>query len=292
MSKRNRYTEADLNNVKTERFLYKRFKLLALNMFKYTGLEDLNIQERHIEEYLFEDGQCFWFEDPMYGVMCLRGNGVGTNVYRDPTMYRVTGHNYTKLLKAKDCIRMANNKLFMPTYDIVEYFVDQLYDVKRTRDVNVKAMKMPFLIGATDKNVLTLKKILDDIENYSTSVIYDSNMRNIKESIEVLQTGVKPFTAELTDLYHDILNEGLTYLGINNSNTDKKERLISSEVNSNNQFIDSCVELFLEARKQAVEEINEKFGTNIGVELRVPRNEQNGGENNALESTKEHTTRD
>lgn len=292
MSKRNRYTEADVNNIKTERFLYKRFKLLALNMFKYTGLEELNIEERHIEEYLFSEAQCIWFEDPMYGLMCLRGQGLGTNVYDDPTMYRVTGHNYSKLLKASDCVRMTNNKLLLPTWDIIEYFVDQLYEVKRTRDTNVRAMKMPFFIGATDKNVLTLKKILEDVENYATSVIYDSNMQNIKESIQVLQTGVKPFTAELTDLYHDILNEGLTYLGINNSNTDKKERLISSEVNSNNQFIDSCTELFLEARKQAVEEINKKFGTHITVELRVPRNTEQGVQEDEMESTKEQSTRD
>lgn len=287
-----RMTEADVNNVKTERFLYQRFKLLALNMFKYGGLDDLMIEERHIEDFLFSDGECYWFEDKDLGLMCLRGEGLGTNVMEDPTMYRVTGHNYRKLLKASDCVRMLNNKLRLPTYAIVEYFVDQLYEVKRTRDTNVRTLKLPFMIGATDKDVLTMKKIQDDIDNNVTSIIYNKLTTDPKEAVAVLQTGVKPFTAELTDLYHDILNEGLTYLGINNSNTDKKERLITSEVDSNNQFIDSCAELFLEARKKAVEEINKKFGTHITVDFRVPRNSEKGVEQDALEHDQEYTTRE
>ena len=286
-----RMTEADVSNVKTERFLYQRFKLLALNMFKYGGLDDLMIEERHIEDFLFSDGECYWFEDKDYGLMCLRGEGVGTNVMEDPTMYRVTGHNYTKLLKASDCVRMLNNKLRLPTWSIVEYFVDQLYEVKRTRDTNVKSLKLPFMIGATDKDVLTMKKLQDDIDNNVTSIVYNKNIVDPKEAIAVLQTGVKSFTTDLTDLYHDILNEGLTYLGINNSNTDKKERLIQSEVNSNNQFIDSCAELFLEARKKAVDEINKKFGTKITVDFRVPRNNEKGVEDYEMEHVEEFDSR-
>lgn len=290
--KSRRITDADVTNIKTERFLYKRFKLLALNMFKYEGLDKLNIDERHIEEFLFSEGKCIWFEDPMYGLMCLAGEGMGSNVMCDPTFYRVAGHGYSKLVKAKDCVRMMNNKLMLTTHEIIEYFVDQLYHVKRTRDTNVRSLKLPFLLGATDKDVLTVKKLNDDIDNNVASIVYNKNVIDPKEILSVLQTGVKPFTTELTDLYHDILNEGLTYLGINNSNTDKKERLITSEVNSNNQFIDSCAELFLEARRKAVDEINEKFGTKISVDFRVPRNTDKGGMTNEMESDNESTTRE
>ena len=72
-------------------------------------------------------------------------------------------------------------------------------------------------------------------------------------------------------------NEFLTCLGINNSNTDKRERLISAEVNSNNQFVSCNVNKMLEARQRACELINAKFGLNISVELRTPQKEENEG---------------
>lgn len=267
--KAKRVTASDVQNVLTESFLYKRFKLLALNMFEYEGLEDLNIEDRHIEEFLFSEGQCIWFNDPMYGLLCLRGMGIGApNVMNDPLYYRVTGFNYTKELKAEDCVRMGNNKLFMPTAEVIHFFVNQLYEIIRTRDVNIKTLKLPFILSSTDKNLLTVKKILEQIEENTWAIVTNKNVVDINELIQVLPTNVKPYTAELTDQYHDILNEALTYLGINNANTDKKERLITSEADANNQLIECCANMFLEARKKALDEVNKKFGTKISVKLR------------------------
>ena len=67
----------------------------------------------------------------------------------------------------------------------------------------------------------------------------------------------------------NIWNECLTYLGINNANTDKKERLISNEVDANDQLVEACGDIMLKARKEACERINKLFGTNISVERRT-----------------------
>lgn len=279
---------ADLQNVATERFLFKRFELLAKNMFEYEGLDDTNIEDRHIENFLFYDGDCYWFEDPELGLMCLHGSGYGQpNVMGDYVHYRVTGVGYSRVIDADKCVRMRNNKLSLPTWEAINFFTNQLYEIVRTRDTNIKTLKLPFMVACTDKDVLTGKKLLEEIEQNSWAVVVNKNIVNIDEFIKVLSTGVKPFTAELTDQYHDILNEALTYLGINNANTDKKERLITSEANANNQLIDSCANMFLEARQKACDEINKMFGTNISVKLR-----NKGVDENALELTTQLTTTD
>ena len=56
--------------------------------------------------------------------------------------------------------------------------------------------------------------------------------------------------------------------GINNANTDKRERLITDEVNANNQLVQLCGDTGLLCRKQACEKFNKLYGTNIDVELR------------------------
>jgi len=286
--KNKKVTETDLDNLITESFLYKRLRLLAVNQMKYSGLDDLLTEERHIERYLFDEGKCFWFEDSYYGIMCLPCQGVGVNVLGDPTKYRVTGFNYTAEIPADKGVLMVNNKLRMPTSEIVTYFVRQMYEVIRARDVNIKTLKLPFVIATDDKQLLTVKKILQDIDNNVHAIVSNKNVINLEEVIKVLPTGVKPVTAELTDVYHDMLNECLTYLGINNANVDKKERLITDEANANNQYIDSCSQMFLESRKQAIEQVNAMFGTNITVELRTTRQGGNGDE---IKPIQEPTTR-
>ena len=60
----------------------------------------------------------------------------------------------------------------------------------------------------------------------------------------------------------------MTFCGIENSNQDKKERLVSDEVGSNYGNVEAQRNVMLNARKQAVEKINAMFGTNIDVHFR------------------------
>ena len=58
----------------------------------------------------------------------------------------------------------------------------------------------------------------------------------------------------------------MTYLGINNSNQEKRERLVEDEVSANNDQVNAFRNIALNARKQACEEINKMFGLNVDVE--------------------------
>lgn len=282
-------TKNKLLNYITESFLYNRFKLMVLNQFEYEGLKDTGIEEKHVEKTLYERGYEAVVMDKELGLLCLPCSGIGApNVYGEHVRYKVHGFGYCKEYKAKDIVVIENNKLRLPTDEAVLYFVNQLFDIRRTIDVNVKQLKLQTLFTANDKNVLTVKKILDEIDEYNHAVIVDSSLA-IEDIVKAIPTGVKPLTTELTDLYHDVLNEGLTYFGINNANTDKRERLITDEVNSNNQFIDSCAQMFFESRKKGWDAVNEKFGTNVTVKLRNVQKEVTKNADKPI--TKDDTTK-
>lgn len=278
MSKK-RITQTDILNRITDSFLFQRFKMLAINQFKWNGLPE-TIPERYIENCLFEEGQILFFEDRLDGFFCLpMGECGGFDVYGEPLKYNATGFNRAfRNIPRERAVRIENNKSRMPTRCAIEYFVQQLFEVVRTRDVNLRTLKAPFIVSCTDDKLLTMKQLFNDIDK-NNFVIYGDEAFGMNGAVQVLQTGVKSLLGELTDTYHDILNEALTYMGINNANTDKRERLITSEAESNNQFIDSCAEMFFESRRRAAEEINAKFGLNVSVELRVPRMTGGGAEN-------------
>ena len=89
------------------------------------------------------------------------------------------------------------------------------------------------------------------------------------DNITVLNTTSPIVFDKLQIQKTNILNECLTFLGINNANTDKRERLVTNEVDSNNEMIQINSDVMLETRKQACEEINKMFGLNISVERRA-----------------------
>ena len=93
---------------------------------------------------------------------------------------------------------------------------------------------------------------------------------------------------KLNELKREIWSEALTFLGINNVNVNKKERLITNEVENNQGSIVSSRFSRLEQRRQAVKRINKMFGLNIEVNFRENNYDSNNDivKNNANNDVK------
>ena len=72
------------------------------------------------------------------------------------------------------------------------------------------------------------------------------------------------FYLNLNEYKFELEREILTFLGLNN-NFEKKERLLTNEVDSNNQFIDANIEIQYKNRLIAQDYLNSKFGWNCKV---------------------------
>lgn len=263
---RKRATLDDLLNDLSFKCLYEKFKLVSVNNFKWNGLPDW-IKERHLESYLFDDGKAIFFRDPQMDVNCLQvQNGHGINVHGDPLNYIAYGYNYNKVYPADQCVIIENNKLRIPTKQFILYYVQKLAEADRTMDVNIKSCKTPVIFACDDKDVLTFKRIFQQVDGNTPAIFADRGLN--LNSITAYQTGATFMGVELMEYANNVENKLLTFLGVNNNPVDKKERLITDEANANNQLIDNFVQLQLEARERACEEINTMFGLNISVERR------------------------
>lgn len=269
MKKMNETDLAMIINNKTYIDYLDRLKLLAVSLFKWKGLDDVAGfgASRFLELALYENGRACFVKDESKGYLALKVNPTDKlNVYNLPVKVLAWSIGYNKTYDFDDVVYIMNNELELPTSNTLSLFAYRLYETERTIDVNLIAQKTPVLIEGDTKTILTLKNVYMQYSG-NTPFIFGNKQFDISNKLNVLKTDA-PYLVDKLELHkHEIWNEALTYLGVDNANTDKKERLITDEVESNNDLISYYLNCFYKTRKQACDLINEKYELNIEIEL-------------------------
>ena len=268
MPKQNReFWESAMMNTGTFDQYYMRLVELSVSMFEWKNIPE-TVDQRYLELALLTYGRAVFFKDEVLGYLALNCTiGGQFDVYRIPIKRRAYAANgYNRELDNKNSVIIFNNYLHTGSRLDIEMFARRLYNLDRTIDVNVNAQKTPLLIQCEQNQVLTMKNLYMKYEGNIPVIIADKNLN--PNSIKVLQTGAPYVADRLYDLKTKIWNEALTYLGISNLTVNKKERLITDEVEKNNGGTIASRFSRLETRRQAAKQINEMFGLNIEVNYR------------------------
>lgn len=246
-----------------------RLRLIATSLFTWDKLDDYagTGASRFLEQSLYDNGRACFVEDNELGYLALKVNPSDKlNVYNLPTRVLAWSIGYNKEYAFDDVVYIMNNELQLPTADTIQLMAYRLYETERTIDTNLIAMKTPILIEGDTKTILTLKNVY---MQYSGNVpfVFGNKQFDISNKLNVLKTDA-PYLIDKLEIHkHEIWNDAMTYLGIDNANTDKKERLITDEVESNNELINYYLNCFYKTRKKACDEINEKYGLDISIKL-------------------------
>ena len=262
--KKTQFGESAITNNRTFILFYNRLTELAINSFEWINLPD-TCDPRYLELCLFENGQAVFFRDDVVGFLALSCAASGQfDVYNVPTLRRAYAANgYQNDLTNKDSVIIYNNYLRTNCLLEVQQYAKRLYEIQRTIDVNVTAQKTPLLIQCNENQRLTLKNVYMQFSGNEPVIFGEKNI--IPDSVKVLNTSAPYVSDKLQILKRQIWNEALTFLGIENSNTEKKERLVTDEINSNLGSVYAQRMARLNARKDACKKINAMFGLNVDV---------------------------
>ena len=246
-----------------------RLKLIATSLFTWEGLDDIagTGASRFLELVLYENGRAMFTKDKELGYVVLKVLPDDKfNIYMLPTKVQGFSFEFNKDYDFDDIVYIMNNNLCKPTFETLRLMAYRLYEVETTIETNLIAQKTPVLIEGDTKTILTLKNVY---MQYSGNIpfIFGSKKFDINNKLNVLRTDAPYLLDKLALHKHEVWDEMLTFLGINNANTDKKERLITDEVNSNNELINYYLNCFYKPRKIACDELNEKYGLNVKVTL-------------------------
>ena len=271
-------------NVKTFLDYYERLKILALSRFEWVNLPP-TCNERFLERVLFENGvACFCKHKVNDGLINLRVTpSAEMNVYEESVGYTAYSVGYSEYYESDEIVIVRNNYLSRCTEETISLFAWRLAELVRTTDINITAQKTPVIIRCNEKERLTFKNLFNQYDG-NAPVIYGTKSLDM-DSMKVYKTDAPYLVDKLTEQKRQVWNDALSFLGINsNPSANKRERLITDEVNSNNEQLSTMINACLSTRQQAVKELNEKFGLNVEVRLRelpdteIP--EMKEGENN------------
>lgn len=248
---------------------------MAINRFKWTNLPE-EIDRRFVEYELFRHALVVFFKEEknFNRFFALRGSGAGMwNMYDNPTTFTVTGNSMAAFLPnklgAKECVPIWANTLRVPDWDLVLLQATKLAEIERTIEINLMGMRKPWVIAVEESERMTFANVWRQAEEGAPVIFGTQAMgpEQLREKLHLLDLKIdKDLVLNLQISKSKIWNETMTMLGINNSNQDKRERLVADEVAGNDQQISAARNSSMGARKYAVEQINRMFNLDVQVE--------------------------
>ena len=239
----------------------------TLTMFLYENLPDtLPIEE--IEKILQLNGNGFitMVDDEL---VILKGayNYEKVDIYNRPydiNCYLPNKKEY-KMFNINDGVVIKNDYLERGLLPILNKWGYLINESEATLVIANRFKRMvKTFIANDDPTAESVKTYLNKVNAGETSVIMGSVLW---DSVKVDGETNSNTLHELIEYDNYIKSELYKEIGLYSNDNMKKERLITSEVETGLNSIYPLVDNMLNSRKQAINEINEKFNTNITVEF-------------------------
>lgn len=250
-------------------------------------------QIRHFRNVLFTCGYIGVFEDKKYGLVALQCSFDEQNLFYSPKKIIVSNPLLAGVEKTigKDCILFTlqetpsfGDLYFNPAstsvMDIIDYFAEQMALASQGLNCNLINSQLSYVFTTDNKSgAEAFKKLFEMIASGEPAVVQDKNllMPDGSPAWQAFQQnlGQNYIANDIMTTLSSLNDQFCTMVGIPNANTEKKERLITPEVEANSVEVSTLSDLWLENMKICCDEVNAMFGVDMSVEKRYKEEEMN-----------------
>lgn len=244
---------------------YRRYLLQrAMSVFKWDAPDSWNMD--YFKYILYCWGYIAIINTDKFGVIPQQCSLGGYNVFYAPTYALIANPKLSGILQPQIDTQCAIIKL-QPDYggilDMVYYYANQLALYGEAAAMNVQNSKLGYVVGARSKGIAeAIKTAFDMIMQGEPLAVYDKNADPDSNGLfetfaqNLQQNFIAP---DILEAMRRVENEFCTRIGINNTNTDKKSRMLVDEVNANNEEVRSLADLWLETLQDGCAKARELF---------------------------------
>lgn len=256
------------------RFFQRYLLQKAISVFKW------DLPENWAKNFLLYCVYCWGFvavfKTDKFGTIFQPCGLRGYDVFYRPTHAVIAnpllkGNLQPKIGKQCELIRLQPD--YGGIMDIVTHYAELMAIATETAGINLFNSKLAYVFMTSNKSgAETFKKLYDKLSSGQPAAVIDKALQN--------PDGSTPWTLFEQNVGQNYITDKIlsdlrkleamfdTDIGIPNANTDKKERLITDEVNANNIETLSKCGLWLEELQTSCKKCNSMFGLNLSVDWR------------------------
>lgn len=250
------------------------------SMFKWSGLPD-TIPQKWLESYLLVDGQCAVINTES-GIFATNGGmGAAPDEYYIPTKYIVTnpylpenssaGKEYTISGNEQNAVLVRNDTYTVGLMPLLLKYCTQMVENDISMTIADIWSRATVAMSAADDNTKESAELwLKRLRKGELGIIGEAPFLAGNQAESLRTNPIGNVAGTLTDLieYHQYLKAGLyNDIGLNSNYNMKREAIMQGEAQLNDDALHPLIDTMLACRKEAAEEINRLFGTEISVEF-------------------------
>lgn len=247
-------------------YFFKRYLLQkAISVYKLTAPE--HWENNYFLYGLFTWGYMAVINTDKFGVI-PQGCGLGGyGVQYQPTYVTIANPLLNGIIRPRIDVQCTIIRL-MPDYggimDLIDYYGDLLALCADTAGINILNSKLSYVFASQNKTQSeSFKKLFDRIASGEPASFIDKGLYNSDGSINwtMFNQNLKQtyIASNILEDMRKIENMFCTEMGIPNANTEKKERMLTDEVNANNVEVLSRADMILQELQKSCEKTNNMF---------------------------------
>lgn len=265
-------TEVNGQNNQLAMLYGQRLTDKLLSAFSITNYpEDWDID--FLKRELLLNGRIIITDSP-FGVQPLRGSLTGFNLANRPNTAIIVNPLINEEMERTiniDCVVLKIRGDYSGLSNLIDVYAYKLAACDASIDSNLLNARWAHIFYTDSKNSSESAKLMYDKIAEGNPAVFVKREKNATDlsastfSHSYFNNNVKQmFIADDVQLVKSkIMKEFLTEIGYNNANTDKRERLNSDEVNSNNQECIGNVKDMQDTLRKEINRVNEMFNLNL-----------------------------
>lgn len=247
---------------------------------KLFSVYDFTIPESWDPDYfrytLFVMGYSIVFNTDQFGIVNNHGSLYGRNFYYRPTKAIVANpllkNSSRQMDIGRDCSIIKLTPDYRGAYDVVSTFSDMMALTFESMGINLINTKLAYVFSSDNKAMAeSFKQLYEEIASGNPAAFADKNLfdadgqprwttfnQNLKQTF--LGNDFTTFMTSIESMF-------LSFIGIENVNFEKRERLTNDEVNANNENTHAISRVWLNSLQESMKKTNDLFGLNLSVKL-------------------------
>lgn len=250
-------------------YYYDKLMKMIYTIFKFDNVPPYwNMP--YFKEKLFNRG-VLAVVDTSAGVLPLECSYDGINIWGMPVYFNINnvvlGNLRGKIGEDGELIYFSVvENTYKSMVQLVDRYASLLANIDGSLNTTLINSRMAQVFEASSNSQLkVMEKVYDQISNGKPAVFVRKNGEEPFEHAIFNNVKNTYIGNDLIITKQSIFNEFKSEIGINNSNTQKKERLITSEVENNKEELNSNIYEWYYNLKDCISKVNAMFNLNISV---------------------------